>query len=242
MNLNPLLIIIFANLLISLISFVGVACLALKKKVLEKIISYLVAFAAGSLLGGVFLHILPEVIELIPLKPAFMLLIAGFIFFLILEKILHWRHCHEAECPIHAFAYVNLLGDTVHNFLDGLTIAASFLTSFSLGIATFLAIIFHEIPQELGDFGVFVYAGIKIKRALFLNFLSALAAVLGGIIGFYLQSLLNFQGYVLSFTAGGFLYIAASDLIPEIKKELKIKKSLMNFFFFLAGIVIFLVI
>jgi len=150
--------------------------------------------------------------------------------FFLVEKILHWRHCHEEKCPVHTFAYMNLLGDAVHNFIDGLVIAASFTVNIPLGIATTFAIILHEIPQEIGDFGVLIYGGMKKTKAVFLNFLTAVLAIGGGIFGYYLSIYVqNITLFLLPFAAGGFLYIAASDLIPEIRKEMDIKKSLINF-------------
>jgi len=144
----------------------------------------LVGFSAGALIGGAFLHLLFETIEGVAeseLMNVFLVLIFGFIVFFLMEK-LFWRHCHEKKCPIHTFAYLNLIGDGVHNFVDGLIIAASFMISTQIGMITTAAT--HEVPQELGDFGVIVYGGIRPRRALMLNFLSAITAVAGGICGY----------------------------------------------------------
>ena len=166
-------------------------------------------------------------------------MILGFILFFLIEKILHWRHCHEEHCQIHSFAYINLFGDSVHNFIDGLIIAASFVASIPLGITTTLAVALHELPQEIGDFGVLVYAGFKRSKALLMNFLTAITAVLGGLIGFYLSSYAeSFMMFLLPFAAGGFLYISASDLVPELRKELNMKKFSLIFITFLVGIAI----
>lgn len=226
-----------ATIVVSLISFVGVVTLALKEKLLNKIVLLLVGFSAGALIGGAFLHLIPEALER-ECANIFLYIIIGFVAFFVLEKFLHWRHCHKGKCRLHMFTYLNLVGDAVHNFIDGLVIAASFIVNINLGLATTLAVIAHEIPQEFGDFGVLIYGGFSKARALAYNFLSALAAVLGAVIGFFLSSIID-EGMILllPLTAGGFIYIAASDLIPELRKETDIKKSLPPFIFFLMGLV-----
>lgn len=138
---------------------------------------------------------------------------------------------------------MNLFGSSIYNFIDGLVIAASFLTDVKLGVATSLAVILHEIPQEIGDFGVLLYAGFEKKKAITANFLTALTAVLGGLVGYYLSfSISHFTTYLLPFAAGGFIYIAASDLMPEIRKEPNPKKSMLSFGIFLIGILIMFLI
>lgn len=235
---NTLLLIILANVLISLIAFVGLLTLSLKEKLFKKIIFTLVGLSAGALMGGAFLHLLPEAIEEFEDPNIYLYLLIGFILFFLIEKILHWRHCHKGKCPIHTFAYMNLLGEAVHNFIDGLVIAASFVVEPRLGWVTTLAVALHEIPQEIGDFGVLVYGGFEKTKALLLNFLVALTAVLGGVFGFYLTNSISCTAFLLPFTAGGFLYVAASDLIPEIRKETNIKKSLSSFGIFVLGILL----
>jgi zinc and cadmium transporter len=155
-----------------------------------------------------------------------------------MERYLHWRHCHEgATCKIHAFTYLNLIGDGFHNFFDGMIIAASFIVSFKLGFITTLAIILHEIPHELGNFAVLVYGGFTKKKALFFNFVTALMAMIGAIAGYLINDLIrNFSSFILPLTAGGFIYIATSDLIPELHKENDLKRSTAAFFAFLLGI------
>ena len=154
-----------------------------------------------------------------------------------IERILHWRHCHKENCPIHTFAYTNLIGDGVHNFIDGLIIAAAYLINISLGITTTIAIILHEIPKEVGDFGVLVYAGFKKKKALFYNFLSALTAILGAILGYLISGGFNIT-ILLPFAAGGFIYIAATDLIPELHKRVKVSESIFQLIFILIGLIL----
>ncbi|MBD3249438.1 hypothetical protein GF336_05315 [Candidatus Woesearchaeota archaeon] len=137
-----------------------------------------------------------------------------------IEKFLHWHHCHKGKCDIHTFTYMNLIGDGVHNFIDGLIIAASFSVDISFGVITTIAVIAHEIPQEIGDFGVLVYGGFGRLKALAFNFLSAVTAIIGAVIGYLISgSVEGFVPFLLPFAAGGFIYIAASDLVPELHKE-----------------------
>ena len=230
--------ILISTFLVSLIAFVGVLTLALKEKVLEKILLVLVSLSAGALMGGAFLHLIPEAAESASFD-IFSFVLLGFILFFFIEKILHWRHCHKGKCDVHSFAYMNLVGDAVHNFIDGLIIAASFVVDINLGFVTTLAVALHEVPQEIGDFGVLVYGGFHRFRALFLNFLTAITAIAGGIAGYLLAGYsLEFVAPLLPFAAGGFIYIAASDLIPEIRKEMAPKKYLLNFGVFIIGILL----
>ncbi|MFH1387504.1 MAG: ZIP family metal transporter [bacterium] len=229
--------IIVSTLIISLLSLAGVLTLALKDQVLKQILLMLVGFSAGALAGGAFLHLLPESLETLKPGEAFVYTLIGFSLFFLMERLLYWRHCHEGKCDVHNFTYLNLFGDGVHNFIDGLVIAASFIVSIPLGIATSIAVASHEIPQELGDFGVLVYGGFSKGRALFYNLLSALTAVLGGVIGFYLSSIIaGLAAALLPITAGGFIYIAASDLIPELHKEKDNNKANQAFVLFILGI------
>lgn len=234
---TTLFLIILSTFLVSLVAFIGVFTLSLKEKTLEKILFYLVSLAIGGLMGGAFLHLLPEAVEHYEGKNVFLYTLFGFFLFLIIEKVIHWRHCHKENCKIHTFAYMNLVGDAIHNFIDGIIIAISFVSSFGLGIISTVAIFLHEVPQEIGDFGVLVYGGIEKKKALFYNFLTAVTAVLGGIFGYYLVSFAELTSeFLLPFAAGGFIYIAASDLIPEIRKENNFNKSVLNFVIIFVGI------
>ena len=160
--------ILSATILVSLISLIGVFTLGVKTKTFDKILVLLVGFAAGGLIGGAFLHLLPEALERCGCNLVFFYTLIGFTIFFLMERYLYWRHCHEGVCDIHTFTYMNLIGDGVHNFADGLIIAASFTTDIKLGIVTTLAVIFHEIPQEMGDFGILVYGGFNKSRAAFL--------------------------------------------------------------------------
>ncbi len=234
---ETLFLIILACLFISLGALIGVFTLAIKAEKLTSILLFLVSLSAGALMGGAFIHLLPEASEKIEGSVLYTIVLASFIFFFFVEKLLYWRHCHKEECQIHTFGYMNLFGDSVHNFIDGLIIAATFLVDIKLGIITSLAVALHEIPQEIGDFGVLLYAGFKKQTALIANFIVALTVVLGGIVGYFLSFYLDkFIPYLLPFAAGGFIYIAASDLMPEIRKETSLKKSLLSFGIFILGI------
>lgn len=210
-------------ILVSLISLVGVLTFSLKEDYLKKILLYLVSFSAGGLFGDVFIHLIPEVTEDFGFGIyGSLFILIGITFTFIIEKFLQWRHCHipTAHDHLHSFAYMNLFGDAIHNFIDGLIIGGSYFVNISLGVATTLVVIFHEIPQEIGDFGVLIYGGFNKSRALFFNFLTALTAILGVIISLTLCSLLqDMNQYILLFSAGNFIYIAGSDLIPELRKE-----------------------
>lgn len=228
--------------LVSLIAFVGIFSLSIKINKLRQILSFLVSFAAGALLGGVFIHILPEVSEKAGLGlTQSLLVLLGILIFFVLEKVIHWRHCHQPTCKEHphALGVMNLVGDGLHNFTDGILIAAAFITNPSLGLVTTLAVIFHEIPQEIGDFSVLIYAGFSKTKAVFFNFLSALLAVLGAVLTLILGSQMKgLTDLLLPLTAGSFLYIATADLMPELKKEESLVKTSLQLLSLLLGILI----
>jgi len=235
---NILFLIIGSTFLISLIAFVGMITLFLKERLLSKILLILVAFSAGALMGGAFLHLLPEAVSKSIDIEIFWWVLVGFIFFFLMEKVLQWHHCHKTRHP-HTFGYMNLIGDAIHNFTDGLIIAASFIVNPSLGIATTIVIAAHEIPQEIGDFGVLIYSGFKKFKALTLNFIAALTVVIGGLTGYFISAYIQQSiFFLLPLAAGGFIYIASSDLIPEIRKEVEAKKSFLIFITFLIGILL----
>jgi len=238
--------IIGTTFIISLIAFVGALTLFLKEKLLNKILLVLVAFSAGALIGGAFLHLMPEAIitvearvgiDEISVLNVFLYLLLGFCIFFILEQIIRWHHHHATTHPeIMPFSYMILISDGIHNFIDGLVMAASFMVSFPMGIVTALAITLHEIPQEIGDFGVLVYGGFRRVKALILNYLSATTVILGGITGYLLHAWIGESTvFLLPFAAGNFIYIASTDLIPEIRYKESLKKSLVRFCIFLTG-------
>jgi zinc and cadmium transporter len=230
--------ILISTFAVCLISLVGIFALALGDKLLHKILFGLIGFSAGALIGGAFLHLLPEALEKTKSPLVFYYLIGGIVLFFVMERYFHWRHCHEDNCNVHAFTYLNLFGDGIHNFIDGMVIAGSFVVSIKLGLVTTVAIILHEVPQELGDFGVLVYGGFSKKKALICNFITALTAMVGAIIGFFLAGITQgFSSFILPLAAGGFVYIAASDLIPEIHKQTNLRRSSAAFIAFLFGII-----
>jgi len=233
---SELVLILFSTLFVSLVSLVGILFITLKEQVFKKILLLLVSFASGTLLGAAFLHLIPESLSAHS-ETAFITILIGILAFFLLEKFL-WRHCHEKECPIHTFAYLNFLGDGVHNFIDGVVIAASFLASAPLGVTTTLAVIAHEIPQEIGDFGILIYGGFTKVKALVYNFLTAIIAILGATFMYFFSPLFPSLelSYLLAFAAGGFIYIATTDLIPELHKETEPVKSAAQFLLLLLGI------
>ena len=211
---------IISLVIVSLISLIGVLTLSVRREWLQKILLYLVSFAVGGLFGDALIHLLPEAFDQIENSLGVSLcVVAGLLIFFVLEKFLRWQHCHipTSKDHTHPVVTLNLVGDAVHNFIDGMIIGTSFLASIPIGITTAIAVVLHEIPQEIGDFGILVHGGLPVRKALFYNFLSALVAVLGGVValllGPYLQEYIM---YLLPVTAGGFLYIAGSDLIPEL--------------------------
>ncbi len=237
-------LILLSVFIVSLVSFVGVLTLYVRPKLLDKILFGLVSFAAGALLGAAFLDLLPEALERTG-GPVFVYALIGVLTFYIIETFLYWYHCHYGHHhhhhhhPIKPFAWLNLIGDGVHNFVDGMIIAAAYLVSVPIGITTSLAVVLHEIPQELGDFGILIYGGMKKGKALFFNFLSALTAVLGAIfVYFFSTTVANISEFLVPFAAGGFIYIASADLLPELHKERNIQKAFTQLFFFLLGVTI----
>jgi zinc and cadmium transporter len=227
--------------IISLIAIVGLVTFSIKVDTLKKILVFLISFSAGALFGDAFLHLLPEISETGIATSVSVSIILGILLFFLLEKVIHWRHCHMpiTKTHVHPFAYMNLLGDALHNFLDGIIIASSYIVSIPAGIATTIAVLLHEIPQEIGDFGVLVYAGFSKKKAVIMNFLTALSAVLGVIVALLAYNLfVGIEIYLVGLAIGGFLYIAGSDLIPELHKETKVSISLIQIITFILGVLV----
>lgn len=239
-------------LAVSFISLVGVFTLALNQKWLRRVLVLMVAFAAGAMFGDALIHLLPEAVEELgfSLEVSFAVL-AGIIVMFIVEKIIHWQHHHSAGEPgphihhahthVHSqkepYAWVNLIGDGFHNFIDGLVIGAAYLVSVPVGIATTLAVVFHEIPQEIGDFGVLLHGGFSTKEALSLNLVTAGSAIAGVLLVFVLGNWISsLTVWLIPFAAGVFLYIAGSGLIPELHKEVEWKKSAVQLVCFVLGI------
>ncbi len=235
--------IILSGLLMSALALVGSVALLLRESTLQRITLPLVAFAAGSLLGGAFFHMIPASMEKTGTHLiAWLWIVIGFSAFFALEQFLHWHHCHRelSDCR-QPFGYLILFGDAIHNFTGGLAVAGAFMVDIRLGITTWLAAAAHEVPQELGDFAVLVHGGWTKGRALLLNALSALTFPFGGVVA-YAASFAFDVGFLLPFAAGNFLYIAASDLVPEVNKHRDWQANVVHFTAFLAGVVILLLI
>lgn len=235
---------------VSLVSFFGLLALSVNKELLKKIVFAIVSLSVGALFGDAFIHLIPEAFEsgLNP-ESLSLLVLAGIMLFFVLEKFILWHHSHveHEQCEDcgtdqvgpKALGPMVLFADGIHNFIDGIVIGLSFLVSVEVGIATTLAIIFHEIPQEISDFGLLLHAGYSRARALFLNFISAATAILGTILALVVGSQLeSFIPYGLMVAAGGFIYIAGSDLVPELHKTRGFKKSFVQVFSILLGFVI----
>lgn len=233
---------IISVVIVSLISLIGISPFLIKKLRSEEVLHFLVSFAAGALLGDALLHILPHVVEDYGFSLSVSLAImVGIIIFFVLEKFLSWHHCHmhgtKQECDVKPYAYMNIMSDGLHNFIDGLIIGASYLISIPIGIATTIAVAFHEIPQEIGDFAILLKAGFSRTKALLFNFASATMAILGGILSFFIGTKIGgFLSFVLPLTAGGFIYIALADLIPELHKEPSTTKSFLHLVGMVLGI------
>ncbi|HEY4523189.1 MAG TPA: ZIP family metal transporter [Candidatus Paceibacterota bacterium] len=225
-------------IVVSLVSLVGVFALGINPKRLERTLLYLVSFSAGALLGDVFIHILPEIMEGEGAVRSGVYVLAGIILFFVLERVLRWHHSHGShEEEVHAVVYLTILGDALHNFLDGIAIAAAFLISIPVGIATAVAVIFHEIPQEIGQFAILVHGGWSRKKALLYNFFSAATAVAGVLLVLlFAHSFYGAPEVLLGLGAASFIYIAMSDLIPELQKEHRLVRSAFQLAWMIIGI------
>ena len=229
--------IVFTGLAIALISLAIVVLLSWKERILNEILILLVALSAGTMIGGAFLHLLPEAIEETDIEIIFPIILFGFMVFYVLEKVLHFHHTHKADGHIHTFHYMSIIGASIHSFIDGLLIAASFVVSIPLGITTSIMVASHEIPKKVGDFGVLVYGGFYRKKALVINFIASLGVIIGGIFGFIISTSIEIATeYLLPLAAGGFIYVGAADLLPEIRKESDIRKSIIILEVIILGI------
>ncbi len=232
-------------LVVNLISLVGVFFVALSETKLKQILLFLVSFAAGGLLGDAFLHLLPEATANGFSLKISLAILAGILLFFVLEKFIHWRHCHvptSAQHP-HPLVLMNLVGDGLHSFIDGMILSGSFMIDLNLGLATFIAVVLHEIPQKIGDFGVLIHGGLGRNQAIMLNFAFGLTAFGGAIIVLLVgQKFFDFSSLIVPLTAGGFLYIAGSDLIPELHKETSLAKSFLQMVGLILGISVMLIL
>lgn len=230
---------IISVLIVSAISLIGVLTIYIKEARLKKISLLIVSFAVGALFGDVFLHILPEAFEKNTGLQVPFFVIFGILIFFSLEKFLRWRHCHVQNFAghYHPVVAMNLVGDNIHNLIDGVLIGASFLVSIPIGIASALAVILHEIPQEIGDFGMLVRFGLSRKKALVFNLISSFSAIFGALASLILGSITkDYALMMLPLTAGGFIYLAGSDLIPELHHDCETKSSLGQLLAIIFGI------
>jgi zinc and cadmium transporter len=231
---------------VSLLSLIGIVFISVNEEKLRRIIFIMVSLAVGALFGDAFIHLLPESFERghSPVETSIYIL-AGILIFFILEKFLLWRHQHVLDSidHVHPIGYMNLASDAIHNLIDGMIIGASYLVSPAIGIATTTAIVFHEIPHELGNFFVLLHARFTVRKALLFNFLSAIFAILGSIISLLIGShVRSFSVFIVPVAAGGFIYIAGSDLVPELHKEIDPRKSALQLLSIAAGISVMLLL
>ena len=236
---NSLTSIIVFGLLMSIISLSGGVIMLFKKQTQTKLLLPLVAFSAGSLIGGAFFLMIPEGLhDFENIKMFFLYLVAGFSLFFILEQFLHYHHCKKAESDCRKpMSYLILIGDGLHNLIGGLSIAGLFIIDFRIGFFAWLGAVFHEIPQELGDFAAIVHGGWKKKKALLYNFFSSLTFLIGGLITYFISSKIDVS-FLIPFAAGNFIYIGATDLIPEVNKHTILKNNIIHFLFFAIGILL----
>ncbi|MDO8554012.1 MAG: ZIP family metal transporter [Candidatus Micrarchaeota archaeon] len=247
--------ILLATIIVSVISLVGVFLAPTNKKD-DLWLVLIISFAAGAMLAGAFFDVLPEALDTLPADQVLTTTLLSILMFFILEKFVYWHHNHhhihdqhkKGEVKIKAVGYLNLIGDGMHNFFDGVAIAASFMTDFHLGVITTIAIVAHEIPQEIGDFGLLIYSGFSRSKALFFNLLSALISIIGAVVFFYFaQTIKDLQALGLAFTAGTFIYMSCTDLIPELfhnheKKDATLKKDLLQTIALFIGVIVIYIV
>lgn len=227
--------IVSGGVAMSAISLVGAVTLLLDETTQRRLIRPLVAFAAGSLLGGAIAHMIPEATARGGGMTPYVSVLAGFALFLAIEQFLHWHHCHRetADCR-PPLGYLILVGDGLHNLLGGLAVGAAFVADIRVGLTIWLAAAAHEIPQELGDFGVLVHGGWTRGRALTFNLLSSATFLLGGFVAWAASARFD-TAWLLGFAAGNFLYIGASDLVPEVNRHRELGAGALHFLAFTAG-------
>lgn len=239
---NTYLSTLLAVSIVSLISLIGAFFLIFEESKLKKFLKYMVGFSTGAIFGDVFLHLLPEIVKNTGFSLNISLFVlSGILLGFITEKIICWHHCHipVSKTHIHSFALMNIFGDIFHNFLDGVVIAASFLINFDVGLATTTAVVFHEIPHEIGNFGILLHGGFSKQKALFYNFLTACVSIVGAVLTLVFSGFIsNTEMFLSAIAAGNFIYIAGSDLIPELHKDESVKNGAIQFLFIFAGILV----
>ncbi len=230
--------IVLGGVLMALVALVGSVTLILPEATMKRVLLPLVALAAGTLLGGAFFHMIPEAVDALGNGAAvYAWIVGGFVTFFALEQFLHWHHCHRPLGEHRPLTYLILIADGLHNFIGGLAVAGAFLIDVNVGITTWLAAAAHEVPQELGDFGILVHGGWRPRRALAFNVLSALTFLVGGLVAYTASAAID-VAFLLPFAAGNFIYIAAADLIPEVREHESAKINLLHFSALLLGLVL----
>ncbi len=221
------------------VSLIGSVTVLLSKRIFNGLIPNLVAFSAGALIGGAVLHLIPEsVTTLGNSSVTYLWILAGIVSFYVLEQFIHWHHCHkETHDHKEPVSYLLMIADTVHNLIDGLAVGAAFIASPAIGVSTLIAVVAHEIPQELGDFGIMLHSGWSVRKALIVNFISSITFLVGALVVYFLARQVNVD-VLLPFAAGTFIYIAAVDLIPEIKSNSELKYKISYFAFFIIGLLL----
>lgn len=244
---SPLFYSLLSVLIISLISIAVIYWLISRIPSFSRYSIHIVGLAVGGLLGDAFIHILPEAYSRLGFGvPVALLTIAGVLLFFSLEKFIRWHHCHDPECQDDDtgdhIVPISLVGESFHNFIDGVIIASGFTISLPLGLATALAVLIHEIPQEIGDFGIYTHQGLTLKKSLYLNLFCALFSLFGVIFTFLIgTTIVDFAAYVLPVTAGGFIYLAASDLIPELHRHHPdVRQSFLQILLVVLGVALML--
>jgi len=228
--------ILLGGVAMSALALVGSLTLVMREATLQQLLLPLVAFAAGSLIGGALFHMIPAALASMPPITALGWVALGFSLFFALEQLLHWHHCHRVSLGCKKpLTYLVLIGDGLHNFLGGLSIAGVFLVDVRLGIAAWIAAAAHEVPQELGDFAVLVHGGWKKRSALLFNLLSGLTFLVGGLVAYAASTRIE-VGWLVPLAAGNFLYIGASDLVPEVNKPQTLRASLVHVAVFAVGL------
>jgi zinc and cadmium transporter len=228
--------ILLSSIIVALISFVGILTFYLKHETLKKYTWILIALASGTLLAAAFFHLIPETFhEAGELAPIYILV--GILTSYIIESGLHWHHCRgECKTKIKPMGYLISIGDGIHNFIDGIVLGAAYLADFNLGVITTIAIIAHEIPQEISDFGILIKAGYSKKRALIVNFFTASTIIVGSLVAYFFATSAETLIPLIGFAGGNFLYLALSDLVPELHEHNSTKRTITKFAVMLFGI------
>jgi zinc and cadmium transporter len=233
---------IFSVVGVSLISLAGLATVSMGEARTRQLASILMSFAVGALLGDAFIHLIPETFsEEAPPLGRSLLILGGMMIFFVVEKLMRHRHTMLSEhisISRPELAAINILGDAIHNFIDGVLIGASYLASPALGISTTAAVVFHEIPQELGDFSILIHSGLSVRKAVLVNLASASVAILGTVTALVAGALagVRITSLLVPVTAGGFVYLAAADLIPELQTNRTLRSLVVQTALMAAGI------